>query len=367
MSGNIVWILGAGFSILLGGPWLVDLLSAESQRKIRAAFPDNSKLFDSRGWEDVKGLLAERGWEHLKPPQRGWQHAEEFLEHLDLAATRSDSSTRRYIQGVLGGEFSNERFLAIAAAAKRVVAAECCFFRDPDLEFEKWNPYCHWAKRLLEDCDTVISFNYDRVVEAVTAREGRPLDFLLDSTPEPPRNAPKLLKLHGSVDWKLDENGSIARVLEDPCFALTCKDSEIAIAIPGPSKFQFGEQPQINKMWHAAREAVMRAATKAVVFIGYRFPPTDAFARDWLLMSLTQAKGPDLAVHAVLGPTVKSDETRRLEHLLRYALHRGGRSIDRVLSAKGEERAQLRVHPMYGQDYLSLVRRSDILKPPPSA
>ncbi len=65
---------------------------------------------------------------------------------------------------------------------------------------ERWIPYDKWFKSL-DAHDTIITFNYDDVVEHVAERVGRAY---------PPRgksvcleyrsNRPQLIKLHGSVD-----------------------------------------------------------------------------------------------------------------------------------------------------------------------
>jgi hypothetical protein len=114
----------------------------------------------------------------------------------------------------------------------------------------------------------------------------------------------------------------------------------------------------VSYLWQLARSAIEKA--NAVVFVGFRFPPSDAIARERLLAAISKNKS-RLRVHTVLGPD-RDSATGRLEALLTHALRRGGRmtyaestmvTIDRLLS--------ITVHPLYAEDFLGLVGRNEIL------
>ena len=49
MSKRTVWILGAGFSRSLGGPLLLDLLSAPTNNFVRALYVDNEYIGEPDG------------------------------------------------------------------------------------------------------------------------------------------------------------------------------------------------------------------------------------------------------------------------------------------------------------------------------
>jgi hypothetical protein len=211
-----------------------------------------------------------------------------------------------------------------------------------------------WARGLTSD-DTIVSFNYDRVVEKLgdAVRHGSITTVLPGRHAMSPIGCGcRLLKLHGSVDWKKrrDEKGEFMAIeMADELHALDCDASELAIATPGPSKRR--ESKDFESIWSIACQELM--AADAIVFIGYRFPETDAYARSALLGAIRKHKalngdnaGPSdrLSIHAVLG--LKGPASERLESMLEFVCQRGRKDKYRVKS-----------HPLYGQDFLSLVER----------
>jgi hypothetical protein len=69
-------------------------------------------------------------------------------------------------------------------------------------------------------------------------------------------------------------------------------------------------------LWDAACKEVTDASV--VVFMGYRFPPTDSYALERLLGALGENKTPNtLHVVTVLGPNNPDEE--RLAHMARTA------------------------------------------------
>ena len=94
------------------------------------------------------------------------------------------------------------------------------------------------------------------------------------------------------------------------------------------------------------------------MFVGYRFPPTDANARRRLLRAIERrVKRPQwetrLALHVVLGPDCR--DARRLEELLRFAARRGGLQDNGEswvpLQANG---FRIRVHQLFSQDFFDV-------------
>lgn len=338
---GIVWILGAGFSKPLGGPLLPELLSERSAAMLRARFPKLQDHLLEREGKEVRKLVRAHGWEGVPPGQRAWSDAEEFIEFLDLAAERGEDSPqlralREYAED---SGIDLERAKALAAAAKRFVAAECCFFSSLDVEYEKWTPYIKWARELNEIQDTVVTFNYDLVVEVAAARSQRVVDRALSEDSFTSKGV-GLLKLHGSVDWRMKGDTIELAGTEH---ALTCPDSEIAIASPGPSKARVSGA--LRGLWDEACESIELA--DAVVFVGFRFPPSDANAREALLGALNKNRQPALRVHTVLGPRRDAD-TDRLEALLAHAVR------------SRPTRALVTVHPLFAEDFLGLVGRPTI-------
>jgi hypothetical protein len=228
-----------------------------------------------------------------------------------------------------------------------------------DPNTEKWAPYKRWLSSLGQH-DSIITFNYDMVIETLA----RAMNFDRLATVLPGggfAGAPKvnLLKLHGSVNWQFD--GSCFRVHEDDEFALTCPQEQMVIASPGPSKLAVATR--LGELWTTA-ETVLRNAT-AVVFIGYRFPPSDASSRRRLYMALLQNEQPYLALHTVLGPERSDPATVRVRSLLLHAALQSNR--EEATSRSGVDYGQspprhytLDVHPLWGEDFMDVFNAGHI-------
>src|SRR5262249_26780425 len=124
-----------------------------------------------------------------------------------------------------------------------------------------------------------------------------------------------VLKLHGSVDWTASgDTHERVRAIE----ALTQPAGKVpAIATPGRSKAPDGNPP-FPLLWQKAEKALSQA--QWVVFVGYRFPPTDAVAKFRLLKALREDLAPFMRRYdTVLGASIDSEDSRRLHTLLMSA------------------------------------------------
>jgi len=65
-----------------------------------------------------------------------------------------------------------------------------------------------------------------------------------------------------------------------------------------------------------AATAALKTAD-AIVFVGYRFPPTDSAARRILIDAIGENDKQHIVLHTVLGPKVHDDQTERLKAMLR--------------------------------------------------
>jgi hypothetical protein len=179
---------------------------------------------------------------------------------------------------------------------------------------------------------TIITFNYDLVLETL-GLAGRVLipedadepDFFADDA------IPNVvvLKMHGSVDWRLTKNGIVRA--RGKHLAAIGKANELAIAPPGPAKAEIAKK-SFGRIWARATAAVEKAT--AVVFIGYRFPETDARARSRLLSAMPKSA----LTHIVLGA-----DTRHPHALRMHGLLRANRPHSRVV-----------LHPLFSQDFMTV-------------
>lgn len=219
-----------------------------------------------------------------------------------------------------------------------MLAAECsAFFEETDTEFDKWSPYLTWLARLTP-ADTVVTFNYDLTLETIARRQKlQNVDFLLPGA-EPRADAATVLKLHGSVDWRQTVDGVTRESCPVP-FAVTDQKNEAVMGTPGPSKLKSRSQI-LESLWSIARTRLQESAR--IVFLGYRMPPTDAYARRFLAEATPNLPHSRIRIQIVLGPPEVSEG-----HALR---------LERIMKALGNSWSKVQRLPLGVEDYLDLEK-----------
>lgn len=397
MSESIVWILGAGFSRPLGGPLLGDLFSEASAGNLRARFPPEryprlkTPAADLVRWIYRWGLGEEQSlpWAGAGKVrgERLWTNAEEYLEFLDTAVDLgSESPGWRRLSAVIrvyeGGTNPGARASFdglnqrqhIADTARRLLAAEVTAFLPdatmPPPALERWKPYQTWWRNVSPG-DTIVTFNYDLVLEHLAKNDSGRMFVVPPGHDAPlPAGAVRVLKLHGSVDWRrLPGTGVPDRyetgVKED--FAITCDDYELAIASPGLTKQRMVKEA-FSALWRHAESAIGKAG--AIVFVGYRFPPSDSEALERLLGAIGSNSELYLALHTVLGPNRGEDE-KRLHSLLRHAMRNGSREHTSAIGHEalkgigegGRRYCTLVSHGLWAQDFALVGKPHEIRQP----
>ena len=368
-----VWVLGTGFSKSLGGPLLADLLSHRGRAFVGANFKEVYSL-----------SVYNAFWTHLKDGPLNdrqpvyWDHAEEYLDFLSTAASSTSSPRRQTFREIMM-EVADKADRDVAEFWERVqccVAAECFFTRTADPASEAWQPYFQWASQLREQ-DTIISFNYDLVLETMGAFKPKSKKDFLWPTPKFGIESVKvrfeedseqgeagvipIIKLHGSVNWT--NNGTEVKVLSDP-EAFLKKRGPPLIASPGPQKYEL-QRKTFKPFWSAAVKALQNA--DVIVFLGYRFPPSDAESRRVILNAIrnnNRDKGEHyLRVHTVLGPNVNHEHSVRLQHLLRQTLNGAGRgefiALNELNPAAGRT-FSVSPQPLYVEDFFTVVQDREL-------
>jgi hypothetical protein len=298
---KIVWVLGAGFSRSLGGPLMADLFTEEADNVTRIFYPKDK--FPLLG-EEVTTRATKLFRYGARPGgvEKLWGDPEEYLARLDTAVRRgADSSTWEHLTHVLARSYATTRTYTldeVSNAARRVLAAQCsAFLQEIDTTEEKWTPYHHWSNQLGRH-DTVMTFNYDQVLENL-ADAGASFSFRLPGQKIYTVGSSWVLKLHGSIDWRMTSSeGNTSCVRAGRCFALTGPADELVIAGPGPQK-RDTINDQLSDLWNDAEERLQQC--DGIVFLGYRFPDADASAVDRFIRAIIQNNNPKLKIYVVLG------------------------------------------------------------------
>jgi hypothetical protein len=288
-----------------------------------------------------------------------WDHAEQFLDFVDTAARGN-----AHRSAILTGMLDSETLDVFQKNCVRVIAGECEFTSLVDLSVaadatpEAWQPYQRWV-RAVKGGDSVITFNYDTVLEKLgetrgVTHLGKESVVGLDTFCGHGVGVTPIYKMHGSIDWIAPKTpkavlarGEVPTLLGDGSGPL--------IAMPGPSK-KIHCSGVFSKIWDEALNALTHAAV--VVFVGYRFPPSDAESRTRLLAALRDNQSRALRVHTVLGPYTNEGDTIRLRELLRSTL-----SEKHVEQADAREvpksgHFQVIVHPLYAEDFFTVFHEN---------
>lgn len=361
------WLLGAGFSRALGGPLLDDLFRHRNLGDDELVFPNRkysrlgldlyiSRLCCAAGkreglWQNAEDFLAFHDAAHRASSTIGRSRLQRFMYSLEIPFIPGSPEFDRFVA-------ARETFFGNPAPLRRALAAECAaFLMELDDDEEIWQPYLAWAGSLEPGRDTVISFNYDLVLEKLAARPGSKLRVLLPSEcPQGPKQLPRdvvpVFKLHGSVDWQKNQAGQVERRKLDEILA----DTESAPFIAAPGRSKQDAVKELEPLWREARNALGRAW--ALEIVGYGFPATDTAARTWIQSAYSSGSGPSgeaavWRIDVVLGPDTSRPEARRVLSLLETF----GRSDHRVVwparPVHGDSNVTyLKVHPLWAQDFL---------------
>lgn len=359
-----VYIIGAGFSMPLGGPSFNDLISGREQPLVRKTLTESiskslpSAIILSKMEKILLGIWKSIG------RSSSLVNTEELLEIIDSCESSPSSITATEVMDAIIREADIPQKLGVDfSQVNRMVrlrlAMSTMHFLDvvPN-DSERWKPYKRWFGNLTEH-DTLITFNYDDVVERTARLCGR--DYYPqggDYTPEAIRItdiSPPLLKLHGSATWMstgFQATIEFDNVKYQPFLQwnkiLDDEDANILIGTPGLLKSNYGHGV-LKPIWEHAKIAIEQADFVSIV--GYSMPATDNDAIQLILDSLAANRSKHLAIDIVLGPSSNSDTSRRMKTILSQVLPGTppSRSIEGLDTGRIDT---VLVQPLYAQDYL---------------
>jgi SIR2-like domain len=163
--------------------------------------------------------------------------------------------------------------------------------------------------RMFRNGDTVITFNYDLVIEESfpSAKLWNPVDGYKIKTygktrgwtkrwledrkyEEGTKSQIRLLKLHGSLNWELYPTGTAIRLKPRPYLVSTrsgkTRFEKILILAPGWKK-EINKNPY-KQFWRTARLQLEKC--KTLIILGYSLPETDLLAQS-LLAEVVRTRG----------------------------------------------------------------------------
>jgi hypothetical protein len=360
-----VWIIGAGFSKALGGPLLADLFRPRHLTDLEKFVEGESLAIDLR-W--VQSLFT-----HGRDKERLWENAEDFLAFVDSAyGDQADQGPDRKAileemygracevlpSREVGTRLNDPSFDQCLAdprrSVRRALAEESsAFLKHANITDEQWKPYREWARLLTPGRDSIITFNYDTLLEQLDR------DRLQRVLPTQPLDASKIpiFKLHGSWDWHWDKR---TKAISHNTLTIL-ENLEIAIAAPGRAKAQSVKE-RFQPLWDRAFERMKHA--NSIVILGYGFPKTDAEARMALLDGIEGAAGGQVKqVEIVLGPDINRPESRRVLELVRHRTGHRRVFVDRepdFLYNKGEQISIVTQHPLWAEDFIGdYIKRTE--------
>lgn len=191
-------------------------------------------------------------------------------------------------------------------------------------------PLHHRLVAALGSADTIISFNYDCIVDDALKRfsagtwdpkwgYGFASEYVVDGvaswTPERPastsRSCIRLLKLHGSVNWQLPATAGKPIHLKTRLYKQRgTPHFSIIPPVWNKSAYTGTEEAMIYPhIWRAAARAIRNAAK--IVVVGFSFAPTDLQAQSVFRIALDANKWLELLVLA----TPSSDTRRRIREV----------------------------------------------------
>ena len=361
-----VYILGAGASIPLGGPSFNQLLTNNPVvRRVLSSEEQSAEVKVVKNLHgSIHGLCECFGLDSRQPD------VEQLLERLDYCENTSDSKLVGQVVGQLGLPGSSIVSNAIENVNKwiriRLAIETSVFISQLPNDSERWDPYKSWF-RSLSGSDTILTFNYDGVVEKSACLVDRPYigkeGSLVESLVCPSAGMPALLKLHGSADWCYSQQvpTKIESVSIYPVDAFSphenwetfiSRGKHVLLGSPGLSKKRMSAE-LFKPLWDKARIALRDA--HVISMVGYSMPATDNLAKQLILESIA-ANVHLKQINIVLGPDSNSPRAERVYELCKQvALSRDGATISNGTQFSEREKI-VRLSSMYAQDFLPLHR-----------
>lgn len=268
-----VYVIGAGFSKEAGYP-----LTREFTYKTTINnFRKNLKKKEISRMENVTSYFLDRiKQKYCKNDIEDVLNHLSVAEYLDMAST-TEFKSKLYLSSNIYMDLIWYIVKILQWKSKQKIPKE----------------YFQFVKNIYENGDSIISFNYDMLIETVL----RELDIVCDYgfNQKPIKNAQMLLKMHGSVNWSqcinceyialFSDNISV-KILSGNEKCPNCKKAGLAAVIVPPVLYKenyFRNSELVKTVWGHANEILSKA--KKIVFIGFSMRTSDYYAQELFKLS----------------------------------------------------------------------------------
>jgi len=265
-----VYVLGAGFSKEAGFP----LTTEFTEKKNMSKFRKNLNKLEQKKFDKISSYFLDRINNNYCD-----NNIESVLNHVSVADYLYMESETEGSRSYPSSQIFKDLLWYIVKFLK-----ERANHPIPSI-------YYKFLKNIYENNDTIISFNYDMIIETILRKFAITCDYGLDS--KPIENSVLLMKMHGSVNWTyctkckqfvFYPDYASSKVLEKKLKCPRCKQKTLEIIIIPPILYKdtFYKHPiyedLIRTLWGFASDELVMA--KKVVFIGFSMSNTDTYAQE---------------------------------------------------------------------------------------
>lgn len=304
MTSETVYVIGAGFSKGMGLPASKDFVSSDSFEYLKEKLKDDSLCV-----EKIKNL---QNYVQFRIENKYCdENIESVLNHV-ATAKYLDMESMTENTNYSADNIFDDLLWYIARSIKE---------KTFDDKITIPNEYSVFLASVYENKDTLITFNYDLLLEAILGSLGHGYSYGIDE--KNTDNEQLILKLHGSLNWGLCEKCGPVDVFDN---ILTFeKDSTVScplcqqnitspLLVP-PVIYKdsyYNEQPLVRESWSLANEALSQ--TKKIVFIGFSMAQ-DAYVAELFKLSLNMNLNDDLKC-LIVNPTCSPELKARYGSVL---------------------------------------------------
>lgn len=270
MKGKTIYVLGAGFSKEAGFPLISEFTDIKKIRQFRKLLSRSSqKRFDK-----ISSYFLDRIKNNYCD-----DNIESVLNHVSVANYLYMESETKGTKSYSSEQISDDLLWYIVK-----ILQERSKQKIPAI-------YHQFVKKIFENNDTLISFNYDLIIENILEKLSINCDYGTERTPI--TNSVFLMKMHGSVNWTYCKNCkkfvfypdyAILKVLESRLKCPKCNQKNLEPIIIPPILYKdiFYKHPRyeqlIRTLWGYANDEIM--AANKIVFIGFSMADSDVYAQE---------------------------------------------------------------------------------------